>query len=73
MDQFTFPFQPPMEDLKLVVDCDNGTKCYLFNTFCKNITPEQKREADRRILTIYHRSAVAALIHGEHETGEALP
>jgi len=71
--EFEFPFEPPMEDLKMVVDCDNGAKCYIFDTFCKNITPEEKFAADKRILNIYYRSAVATLIREENDKREVMP
>lgn len=69
MYEYKFPFEPPLEDLKMVLEGDGGT-CYIFDTFCKNITNEQKREADRRILSIYYHNAEAALIRNKNEKQE---
>lgn len=56
--EFTFPWEPPWEDLAMEVTTSNGAKCYIFDTFCKEpLTPEQKEAKDRRILQIYAESA----------------
>lgn len=53
MYEFKFPFEPPMEDLKMVVKTEHGT-CYIFDTFCKNVTPEERAKIDDRIRQIYY-------------------
>lgn len=60
--QYQFPFEPPIEDLKMLQESDECT-CYIFDTICKNITPAQKEEADLRILRIYYHNAESKLIN----------
>ncbi len=47
-----FPFVPNMEDCKMVVKTD-GAVCYIMDTFCRNMTKEDKAEADRKMIQIY--------------------
>ncbi len=51
-----YPFEPPWEDLKMTVVTDKGVKCYIFDTCCKNETPEQRAETKRRIGNIIYQS-----------------
>ena len=71
MDQYHFPFEPPMEDLKMLLE-DDGCTCYIFDTISRKLTKEMKREADRRILSIYYLSAEANLIKKTNERGTDL-
>lgn len=73
MYSLTVPFQPPMEDLRLVVRCEQGATCYVFDTCCGSITPEEKRAADRRLLAICHNAATAARIRREEEKDKTPP
>lgn len=57
MYEFKFPFEPPMEDLKMVVKTEHAT-CYIFDTFCKNTTPEEKKRIDDEIREIYRKDAI---------------
>ena len=52
--EFTFPFEPPWEDLKMTVPFEDGPVCYVFDTCCKDFGPEQKKEADQRIMKIWN-------------------
>lgn len=49
--KFTFPFEPPMEDLKMVVETANGAKCYIFDT-CVVTDPAERAEIDRKVAQI---------------------
>lgn len=47
-----FPFVPDMDDCKMVVKTD-GAVCYIMDTFCRNMTKEDKEAADKQIIQIY--------------------
>ena len=47
-----FPFVPNMEDCRMTVKAD-GAVCYIMDTFCRNMTKEDKEAADRQIIQIY--------------------
>jgi len=66
MQEYQFPFEPPMEDLKMVMESDGAT-CYIFNTACKDMTPEQKRKIDQRILSIYYHNSESVLLSKENQ------
>lgn len=61
MYEYQYPFEPPIEDLKMQIKGDGAT-CYLFDTVCKNITKEKKLRADKRIFSIYYHNAETAVI-----------
>ncbi len=52
-----FPFVPNMEDCRKIVQTEHGT-CYIMDTCCRDMTPEDKERADRQILQIYVRNAL---------------
>lgn len=52
-----FPFVPNMEDCRKIVKTE-GCTCYIMDTYCRNMTPEDKAAADRRILQIYVNDAL---------------
>ena len=54
MYEITYPFQPPMEDCRMQHTTDKGAKVYIFDTFCKNRTPEEKQRDDAEIVRIYN-------------------
>lgn len=58
MYEFTFPFKPPMEDCRMSYTAPNGAKIYIFDTFCKNQTPEEKRRIDAEFIRIYNDTLV---------------
>jgi len=39
MYEFKFPFEPPLEDLKMTVTAASGAKVFIYDTCCKNFTP----------------------------------
>lgn len=52
-----FPFVPNMEDCRKIVKTE-GCTCYIMDTYCRNMTPEDKARADRQILQIYVNDAL---------------
>jgi len=50
--EITYPFKPNMADCKMAIKSGEAT-CYIFDTCCKDFTPEKKQEADNRIMQIY--------------------
>lgn len=52
-----FPFVPNMDDCRKIVKTKDCT-CYIFDTYCRNMTPEDKAAADRKILQIYVSEAL---------------
>jgi len=52
-----FPFVPNMEDCRKIVKTEHCT-CYIMDTCCRNMTPEDKERADRQILQIYVNDAL---------------
>lgn len=52
-----FPFVPNMDDCRKIVKAE-GCTCYIMDTCCRNMTPEDKAAADRRILQIYVNDAL---------------
>ena len=53
--KFTFPFEPPWEDLRKTVVTSNGVKCYIFDT-CVVTDPEERAQIDRNIADIIIRN-----------------
>ena len=58
MYEFKFPFEPPLEDLKMTVTTASGAKVFIYDTCCKNFTPEDKARIDKKIIQIYTESAL---------------
>lgn len=52
--KFTYPFQPPWEDLKMTVVTPNGVKCHIFDT-CVETDPEKIAQIERNIANIIIR------------------
>lgn len=59
-----FPFVPNMDDCKMVVTTD-GAVCYIMDTFCRNMTKEDKEEADRQIVQIYLNAEMRKLSNAQ--------
>lgn len=53
----SLPFVPNMEDCRKIVKTEHCT-CYIMDTCCRNMTPEDKERADRQILRIYVNDAL---------------
>lgn len=49
--KFTFPFEPPWEDLRMTVVSSNGIKCHIFDT-CVVTDPEERAKIDQNIANI---------------------
>jgi len=47
------PFDPPDEDLQVEFTNAHGARIMIYDTCCKDWTPEKKRAADERIMDIY--------------------
>ena len=47
-----YPYQPDMEHCRMVVKTP-GAVCYIMDDCCRDMTPEDKAAADRRIVDIY--------------------
>lgn len=54
MYEFTFPFKPPMEDCRMQFVHPNGAHIYIFDTFCKNQTPEERERIDTEFVRVYN-------------------
>lgn len=72
MYEFTFPFRPPVEDCRMQLTTAGGAKVYIYDTFCKNQTPEEKRRIDTELVKWYndvlaHQAAEAAEKETRHE------
>lgn len=72
MSQFTFPFVPPEEDLKMVVKPEGGGTCYIFDTFCKNLSREEKIRRERKLLESYAQHIDAQAIRAAKEKDGAV-
>ncbi len=59
---FTFPFEPPMEDLRMVLKTQSGATCYVFDTFCRDITREEKIAVETRLFRAYREAMEEAAI-----------
>ena len=58
-----FPFVPKMEDCRRIVKTE-GCTCYIMDTICRNMTAEDKAEADRQIIQIAVNAALRKLDSG---------
>lgn len=52
-----FPYVPNMEDCRKIVKTEHCT-CYIFDTYCKNMTPEDKAVIDQQIVQIAMNAAL---------------
>lgn len=53
--EFTFPFEPPWEDLRMQGTAPNGGKWFIFDS-CVVKDPEEKAKIDRNVGEILARS-----------------
>lgn len=51
-----FPFVPNMDDCRRIIKTDSAT-CYIMDTCCRNITPEEREAIDRQIARIAMNAA----------------
>lgn len=69
--KFTYPFEPPWEDLQMELTTSNGCKAYIFDT-CVRRDPEEKAAVDREVaevlVRIERRRFMEKLAREEYET-----
>ena len=61
---FTFPFEPPWEDLRAEGNTPNGGKFYIFDS-CVIRDPEERAAIDRKFLAALEAEEQAAQAAGE--------
>lgn len=61
--QHTYPYVPNMEDCRKITKT-KGCTCYIMDTICRNMTPEDKAAADKKILQIYINSLLKKEVSG---------
>lgn len=74
--KFTFPFEPPWEDLKMEVTTSTGAKAYIFDT-CVRRDPEERAAIDREVAGVLmrheRRRFMEKLAREEREKGNEIP
>lgn len=58
-----FPFVPNMDDCRRIIKT-NGVTCYIMDTCCRNITPEEQEAIDRQIAQIAMNAAFRKAAQG---------
>lgn len=61
-----FPYIPPMEDCRRIVKTE-GCTCFIMDTCCRDMTPEDKAAIDRQIVRI----AMDAALRKQQAAGSA--
>lgn len=68
MYPLTFPFEPPLEDLKMTFKANNGVQVFIFDSDCR-IDKEEKRRRDRSCNTTirhyYEQLAIQAAVQDD--------
>lgn len=63
MRRMEVPFCPPEGGLKMELR-SGDTTCYLFDSCCRDFSPEEKARTDRAVLSIYYEAAKADMTGG---------